>query len=87
MIGALFSFINFLKLEKPQAKKEENKNLEPEIKSEIIELDEKENFYTQRSQIIISYVNGKEVKEEVIEEQIPLSKNTAKRQITIQRIR
>jgi len=87
MIASLLSFMNFLKLEKPKNIKEENKVKEPEISSEIIELDENENFYMQKSEIVIFYENGKEIKEEIKEEQIPLTKNTAKRQISRQRIK
>lgn len=86
MIGALLSFMSFLKLEPTKAKKEEE-NLKKENQSEIIELDEEQNYYTQKSEIVISYVNGKEIKEEIIEEIIPLTKNTAKRQISKQRIK
>ncbi|EMX9857237.1 hypothetical protein [Campylobacter helveticus] len=86
MIGALLSFMSFLKLEPTKAKKEEEK-LKKENQSEIIELDEEQNYYTQKSEIVISYVNGKEIKEEIIEEIIPLTKNTAKRQISKQRIK
>ena len=86
MIGALLSFMSFLKLEHTKAKKEEEK-LKKENQSEIIELDEEQNYYTQKSEIVISYVNGKEIKEEIIEEIIPLTKNTAKRQISKQRIK
>lgn len=86
MIGALLSFMSFLKLEPTKAKKEEQ-NLKKENQSEIIELDEEQNYYTQKSEIVISYVNGKEIKEEIIEEIIPLTKNTAKRQISKQRIK
>lgn len=87
MIASLFSFLQFLKLEKPKNTREENKTKDPEISSEIIDINEEENFYTQKSEIVISYENGKEIKEEIIEEQIPLTKNTAKRQISRQRIR
>lgn len=87
MIASLFSFLQFLKLEKPKNTREENKTKDPEISSEIIDINEEENFYTQKSEIVISYENGKEIKEEIIEEQIPLTKNTAKRQISKQRIR
>lgn len=86
MIGALLSFMSFLKLEPTKAKKEEE-NLKKENQSEIIQLDEEQNYYTQKSEIVISYVNGKEIKEEIIEEIIPLTKNTAKRQISKQRIK
>lgn len=87
MIASLFSFLQFLKLEKPKNTREENKTKYPEISSEIIDINEEENFYTQKSEIVISYENGKEIKEEIIEEQIPLTKNTAKRQISRQRIK
>lgn len=87
MIASLFSFLQFLKLEKPKNTREENKTKDPEISSEIIDINEEENFYTQKSEIVISYENGKEIKEEIIEEQIPLTKNTAKRQISRQRIK
>lgn len=86
MIGSLLSFMNFLKIEKPKNKQEDSKNPKTKITNEIIELDEKENFYMQKSEIITYFENGKEIKEEVLEEQIPLSKTSAKRQISRQRI-
>lgn len=86
MIGSLLSFMNFLKIEKPKIKQKENKNNKEEITNEIIEINENENFYMQKSEIITYFENGKEVKEEIIKEQIPLSKTKAKIQISKQRI-
>ncbi len=53
----------------------------------MIEIDESENVYSEQSEVITKFENGKEVKIEVITQTIPVSKTSALRKVTTERIR
>lgn len=92
MLGVFISFLKFLDIDEKDYNKDKNKvkeNKEPESKSEFIELDERENVYIQKSEIIVlgyDLLTNEEIKEEVITEQIPIARNIAKKNTTRVRI-
>lgn len=92
MIGVLLNFLNFLEIDKKdyENKQKEEKTNEKEVSQDFVELKEEDNMYSKESQIIIIAYDEKTnepIKEEVITESIPISKNIAKRQITRIRIK
>lgn len=92
MIGILVKFLEFMKLETDRINLENSKNFKPNTQqksesSELIEISEKENVYKEQSEIVTKFENGKAVQFEIITQTIPVSKNTAMRKITSERIR
>lgn len=82
MLGALLNFYKFLNLEtKSETAQNTPKQKSKSETSEFIELDEKENFFQQSSEIITHFENGKEIKKEIITQTIPVSKTTAIKKI------
>lgn len=92
MLAVFFSFLKFLEIDEKdynKNKKSFQNSKEPETKSEFIELKEEDNVYIQTSEVIVlgyDFLSNEEIKEEIITEQIPISKNMAKKNITRQRI-
>ena len=92
MIGILIKFLEYMKLEADKINLENSQNFKPLAKqksesSEMIEIDESENVYSEQSEVITKFENGKEVKIEVITQTIPVSKTSALRKVTTERIR
>ena len=92
MIGILIKFLEFMKLEADKTNLENSKNFKPNThqkneSSEMIELSEEENVFREQSEIVTKFENGKEVKFEIITQTIPVSKTSALRKVTTERIR
>ena len=92
MIGILIKFLEFMKLEADKINLENSKNFKPNThqkseSSEMIELSEEENVFREQSEIVTKFENGKEVKFEIITQTIPVSKTSALRKVTTERIR
>ena len=92
MIGILIKFLEFMKLESDKINLENSKNFKPNThqkneSSEMIELSEEENVFREQSEIVTKFENGKEVKFEIITQTIPVSKTSALRKVTTERIR
>ena len=92
MIGILIKFLEYMKLEADKINLENSQNFKPLVNqksesSEMIEIDENENVYSEQSEVITKFENGKEVKIEVITQTIPVSKTSALRKVTTERIR
>lgn len=92
MLGVFFNFLKFLDIDEKDYNKNKNnfkENKENETKTEFIELDERENVYIQKSEIVVlgyDLLTNEEIKEEIITEQIPIERNLAKKNITRVRI-
>ncbi|WP_197051041.1 hypothetical protein [Campylobacter sp. MIT 97-5078] len=84
--------MNFLEIDEKDLNKDKkvnNENKLPQTKEEIIELKEEDNVYIQKSEIVVlgyDFLTNEEIKEEIIIEQIPISRNMAKKNITRLRI-
>lgn len=92
MLGVFFNFLKFLDIDEKDYNKNKNnfkENKEEKTKTEFIELDERENVYIQKSEIVVlgyDLLTNEEIKEEIITEQIPIERNLAKKNITRVRI-
>lgn len=91
MIGVLVKFLEFMKIEADKlnaATTNLNSNThQPKESSQMIERDEKDNVFSEQSEIITKFENGKAVKIQVITQTIPVSKNTAMRKTIMERIK
>lgn len=92
MLGVLTRFLEFLQVEQSKINALNNKNTEHKKSKEdsqtMIDFDdERDNVYSQSSEIITQIENGKEVKMEVITKIVPVSKTSAIKTTTVERIR
>ena len=91
MIGVLVKFLEFMKIEADKLNAtttNSNSNThQPKESSQMIERDEKDNVFSEQSEIITKFENGKAVKIQVITQTIPVSKNTAMRKTIMERIK
>lgn len=90
MINALAKFLEFMKIEADKLNTTNTAtktNTQIQENAQMIERDEKDNVFSEKSEIITRFENGKEVKIEVITQDIPISKTTAIRKTLIERIR
>lgn len=91
MIGVLVKFLEFMKIEADKLNAtttNSNSNAhQPKESSQMIERDEKDNVFSEQSEIITQFENGKAVKIQVITQTIPVSKTTAMRKTIVERIK
>lgn len=92
MLGVLTRFLEFLQIEQSKVDALNDKNTQyhktkKDSQTMIDFDDERDNVYSQSSEIITQIENGKEVKMEIITEIVPVSKTSAIRKTTIERIR
>lgn len=93
MIGILVKFLEFMKIEADKlnsvnANTATNAHISKTQEStQMIERDEKDNVFSEQSEIVTKFENGKVVQMSVITQIIPISKNTAMRKTLIERIR
>lgn len=92
MLGVLTRFLEFLQVEQSKINALNDKNTEHKKSKEdsqtMIDFDdERDNVYSQSSEIITQIENGKEVKMEVITKIVPVSKTSAIKTTTVERIR
>lgn len=90
MIGILAKFLAYLQLESDKGSKSLilNKNTSQKKENSLmIEIDEKDNVFSETSEIITKFENGKEIKMEIITQTIPVGKNSAIRKTITERIR
>ena len=91
MIGVLVKFLEFMKIEADKLNATTtNSNAHSQNtqeSSQMIERDEKDNVFSEQSEIITQFENGKAVKIQVITQTIPVSKTTAMRKTIVERIR
>lgn len=90
MIGVLVKFLEYMKLNADKASftpTNSQSQTTTNENSEMIERDEKDNVFSQQSEIITKFENGKEVKMEIITQTIPISKTTAMRKTIVERVK
>lgn len=92
MLGVLTRFLEFLQVEQSKInalndKNTEHKKSKKDSQTMIDFDDERDNVYSQSSEIITQIENGKEVKMEVITKIVPVSKTSAIKTTTVERIR
>ena len=89
MIGVLVKFLEFMKIEadKLNATTTNSNAHQPKESSQMIERDEKDNVFSEQSEIITKFENGKAVQIQVITQNIPVSKTTAMRKTIVERIK
>lgn len=92
MIGILIKFLEYMNLTTEEAMQNNAKNLKNNAPqksedSQMIEINEEENVYKTQSEVITKIENGKAVEIEVTTEIIPVSKTSALRKVTTERIR
>lgn len=93
MIGVLANFLKALDIDKKDYEKalqDRNKKSKENIQECFIELKEEENVYKIDKEVVIVAYDEKTnepIKEEIIKEQVPISKTMAKSKITRLRIR
>ena len=93
MIGVLANFLKALDIDKKDYEKalqDRDKKAKENIQECFIELKEEENVYKIDKEVVIVAYDEKTnepIKEEIIKEQVPISKTMAKSKITRLRIR
>lgn len=88
MIGSLFNFLKFLNVSVEETQtKPSNEDIKNKDKINTVELEnEEENIFKEEKKIITKLINGKEVKIEVTQQNIPISKTQAIKKTNTQRI-
>lgn len=89
MIGVLVKFLEFMKIEADKLNTTATNSNTHNTKesSQMIERDEKDNIFSEQSEIITKFENGKAVQIQMITQTIPVSKNTAMRKTIVERIK
>lgn len=90
MIGILVKFLEFMKLESEALKQNTpnqalNSN-QAQSNEVIIERDEKDNVFCEKSEIVTHYENGKAIKVQITTQLIPVSKTSAIQKTSVQRL-
>lgn len=90
MIGILVKFLEFMKLENEALKQNTpnqalNSN-QAENNEVMIERDEKDNVFCEKSEIVTHYENGKAIKVQITTQLIPVSKTSAIQKTSVQRL-
>lgn len=90
MIGILVKFLEFMKLENEALKQNTpNQALNSnQIQSNevMIERDEKDNVFCEKSEIVTHYENGKAIKVQITTQLIPVSKTSAIQKTSVQKL-
>lgn len=90
MIGILVKFLEFMKLENEALKQNTpNRALNSnQVQSNevMIERDEKDNVFCEKSEIVTHYENGKAIKVQITTQLIPVSKTNAIQKTSVQRL-
>ena len=90
MIGILVKFLEFMKLENEALKQNTpnqalNSN-QTQSNEVMIERDEKDNVFCEKSEIVTRYENGKAIKVQITTQLIPVSKTSAIQKTSVQRL-
>ena len=90
MIGILVKFLEFMKLEN-EALKQNTPNQalnskQAQSNEVMIERDEKDNVFCEKSEIVTHYENGKAIKVQITTQLIPVSKTSAIQKTSVQRL-
>lgn len=90
MIGILVKFLEFMKLENEALKQNTpnqalNSN-QAQSSEMMIERDEKDNVFCEKSEIVTHYENGKAIKVQITTQLIPVSKTSAIQKTSVQRL-
>ena len=90
MIGILVKFLEFMKLENEALKQNTpnqalNSN-QTQSNEVMIERDEKDNVFCEKSEIVTHYENGKAIKVQITTQLIPVSKTSAIQKTSVQRL-
>ena len=90
MIGILVKFLEFMKLENEALKQNTpnqalNSN-QVQSNEVMIERDEKDNVFCEKSEIVTRYENGKAIKVQITTQLIPVSKTSAIQKTSVQRL-
>ena len=90
MIGILVKFLEFMKLENEILKQNTpnqalNSN-QAQSNEVMIERDEKDNVFCEKSKIVTHYENGKAIKVQITTQLIPVSKTSAIQKTSVQRL-
>lgn len=90
MIGILVKFLEFMKLENETLKQNTpnqalNSN-QVQSNEVMIERDEKDNVFCEKSEIVTHYENGKAIKVQITTQLIPVSKTSAIQKTSVQRL-
>lgn len=90
MIGILVKFLEFMKLENETLKQNTpnqalNSN-QTQSNEVMIERDEKDNVFCEKSEIVTHYENGKAIKVQITTQLIPVSKTSAIQKTSVQRL-
>ena len=90
MIGILVKFLEFMKLEN-EALKQNTPNQalnskQTQSNEVMIERDEKDNVFCEKSEIVTHYENGKAIKVQITTQLIPVSKTSAIQKTSVQRL-
>ena len=90
MIGILVKFLEFMKLENEALKQNTpnqalNSN-QAQSNEVMIERDEKDNVFCEKSEIVTLYENGKVIKVQITTQLIPVSKTSAIQKTSVQRL-
>lgn len=90
MIGILVKFLEFMKLENEALKQNTPKQAlnsnQAQSNEVIIERDEKDNVFCEKSEIVTHYENGKAIKVQITTQLIPVSKTSAIQKTSVQRL-
>lgn len=84
MIGILVKFLEFMKLENEALK--QNTPNQAQSNEVMIERDEKDNVFCEKSEIVTHYENGKAIKVQITTQLIPVSKTSAIQKTSVQRL-
>lgn len=90
MIGILVKFLEFMKLENEALKQNTpnqalNSN-QTQSNEVMIERDEKDNVFCEKSEIVTHYENGKAIEVQITTQLIPVSKTSAIQKTSVQRL-
>lgn len=90
MIGILVKFLEFMKLENEALKQNTPKQAlnsnQAQSNEVMIERDEKDNIFCEKSEIVTHYENGKAIKVQITTQLIPVSKTSAIQKTSVQRL-